>query len=376
MQQRWMHQPGELLPQSPVRRRNLVLRTFLIWTLLNLVYSLMVYLRSTGGSSDSPTLIQIMGSIFTDQYLWMLLSPLIFAMVHRYGTDQGSWASSITRHLFVAGVLSSVQIFLFVCISTPARYGRWVTSADFRHGFVRLGAEHYSLGLLTYAIIALLAVGLNHRNQKEAALLRSAELENQLTQAKLLALRMQLNPHFLFNTLHTISSLVTQDPATARKMTVRLGSFLRMTLDGNGDPLVPLDQELTFIRHYLAIEQVRLGNSLKVNEHIDPGLGSHLVPNLILQPLVENAIRHGISTRPKGGSIDIIVRRKEDRLTLVVRDDGEGLKEDSHWRVGLQNVRDRLSGIYGDQASIEVRGRPDAGTEAVVSIPFAEEEAS
>lgn len=371
MRQRWTSQQGELLPQSAVGRRRFVLQVFLIWTLLNFVYSLMVYLRSFGGSSDSPTLIQIMGSIFTDQYLWMLLSPLIFAMVRRYGIDQGSWASSIPRHLFAAGILSSVQIFLFVCISTPARYGRWVTSADFRHGFIHLGAEHYSLGLLTYMVIALLAVGLGHRKQKEAAFLRSTELEHQLAQAQLLALRMQLNPHFLFNTLHTISSLVTQDPVTARKMTVRLGDFLRMTLDGNGDPLIPLDQELTFIRHYLAIEQVRFGNSLKVNEYIDSGLGSHPVPNLILQPLVENAIRHGISTQPKGGTIDIIVWRKEDQLTLVVRDDGEGLKKDSPWRVGLQNVRDRLSGIYGDQASIEVHGRPDAGAEAVVSIPFA-----
>jgi two-component system, LytTR family, sensor kinase len=185
---------------------------------------------------------------------------------------------------------------------------------------------------------------------------------------------MQLHPHFLFNTLNAISALMHQDVEVADRMIARLGELLRATLESADLQEVPLSQELEFIQPYLEIEQARLGPRLRVEVHVDDDARDGLVPNMLLQPLVENAIRHGIAPRTEPGSIAITAQRDNGSLRLQVRDDGPGMPSSGPSRsrngLGLANTRARLQQLYGTASNLEVsNGRP-AGLEVTVTIPF------
>jgi len=205
--------------------------------------------------------------------------------------------------------------------------------------------------------------------------LRTAELEKRLVQAKLQTLQMQLNPHFLFNTLHSISSLMHKDVEAADKMITRLGDLLRAALAGADTQEVTLRQELNLLQLYLSIEQIRFGNRLSVKMEIAPDTLEAQVPNLILQPLVENAIRHGIEPRARPGCIELRSQRQDSRLALVVSDNGAGISGNGAVKegVGLSNTRARLRELYGETHRFELVGGPAGGMRVEVSIPFREE---
>lgn len=291
-------------------------------------------------------------------------------MARRYPFEAGKWARSFGFHLLAVTGLTVLQLTLFIAVYVPYHEQRIIRGTDFLLGFRYLGGTHLFLGFLTYGAIIIVALALHHRRQQEAALVRASELEAQLAQAQLQALRMQLHPHFLFNTLHTIASLVDEDPSTARRMTARLGEFLRLTLDASHAPEISLHQELDFLRHYLAIEQVRFGSRLKVIEVVAPDLLTARVPNLILQPLVENAIRHGLLDREQGGTLIIRALHKEDRMQLQVEDNGGGLKGEPKWGVGLNNIHNRLHHLYGASFGVILSASPEGGVIASVELPI------
>jgi len=188
---------------------------------------------------------------------------------------------------------------------------------------------------------------------------------------------MQLNPHFLFNTLHSISALIHKDPIIADKMIMRLGDFLRLTLENEGAQDVSLQQELDFLRCYLEIEQIRFQDRLTVEMKIDPEARDVSVPNLILQPIVENAIRHGIAPRSYPGIIDIRAQRKNGMLRIEVKDNGLGLADgtDSRapWKegIGLSNTRARLQQRFGDAHRFHLNNAPEGGLVVTFEIPAA-----
>jgi LytS/YehU family sensor histidine kinase len=185
---------------------------------------------------------------------------------------------------------------------------------------------------------------------------------------------MQLHPHFLFNTLHSISSLVLEDPPKANSMIARLGDFLRLTLDHSEQQVVSLQEELEFVRCYLEIEQVRFGDRLTLHYEIEPATLSAEVPHLILQPVVENAIQHAIAPRAEAGHISILARRYDNLLCLEVKDSGPGVgKEVVHspgHGVGLKNVQARLERLYGAASSLEMVNRGDTGLAVMIQLPF------
>ena len=191
-----------------------------------------------------------------------------------------------------------------------------------------------------------------------ASELAQSSLKTQLAQAQLKALKMQLHPHFLFNTLHSISSLVLEDPQKANSMIARLGDFLRLTLENSNQQLVSLKEEAEFVRCYLEIEQVRFGDRLTVAFELEPQTLSAQVPHLILQPVVENAIQHAIAPRATRGHIKIEAKRLNSSLRLEVSDNGPGIASNSDLpgteRVGLSNVRTRLHQIYGSDFRFEL----------------------
>jgi LytS/YehU family sensor histidine kinase len=203
--------------------------------------------------------------------------------------------------------------------------------------------------------------------------LRAAQLESGLTRAHLQLLKSQLHPHFLFNTLNAISSLIHTDVESADRVIARLGDLLRLALDDFGAQEAPLARELEVVRSYLEIEQARLGPRLKVRVHADPDVGEALTPTFLLQPLVENAIRHGVAPRAGPGRVDVRAWREHDRLCLEVRDDGPGISPEPGRGVGLSNTRARLQHLYGVEQRLDVRNDPCGGCVATVTMPFREQ---
>jgi sensor histidine kinase YesM len=227
-----------------------------------------------------------------------------------------------------------------------------------------------SVVVFASTVVAWYAVT-NFREAKESRL-ESAELGAMLQQAQLQALRSQLNPHFLFNTLHSIAELIHENPRHAEQMVLQLGELLRKSLETHALE-VPLGEEIDFIRSYLAIEQTRLGDRLELVWKIDPAVLGARVPSLILQPIVENAIRHGIAVSSRRGRLEITATRVQNELRLEVRDDGPGLtpeSDPSRDGIGIANTRARLERLYGARASFRLTS--DRGVVASISVPWLE----
>jgi LytS/YehU family sensor histidine kinase len=201
---------------------------------------------------------------------------------------------------------------------------------------------------------------------------RTSQLEANLANAQLDALKMQLHPHFLFNTLNTISVMMQQDVPAANKMLVRLSSLLRTALANSGEHEIPVRDELEFLRNYLEIEQTRFGNRLSVKIEADPGSLDALVPNMVLQPLAENAIRHGVGSRSLKGLVEVKIARLNGAVILSVYDNGPGpgAGEEPGNGIGLANTKARLAQLYGTDSSFELSQLPSGGTVATVSIPY------
>jgi sensor histidine kinase YesM len=212
-----------------------------------------------------------------------------------------------------------------------------------------------------------------HRESQEREI-AAAQLQTQLAEAQLEALQRQLHPHFLFNTLNTISALMHRNVQAADEMLVRLSDLLRLTLDRIGTQQVSLKDELDFLQKYLDIERTRFGDRLQVHVDVDPDVLDAPVTNLVLQPLVENALRHGIAPKIEGGRVDVSASHVDGGLTLTVRDNGVGLSPARlnalHSGVGLSNTRSRLDNLYGDRHRFEFRSPPGGGLVVTIVIPF------
>lgn len=239
----------------------------------------------------------------------------------------------------------------------------------------------YTLGLfllrstLAYALlVTILAVLLQQRWHRDAMVHR-AELERSLAEARFQHLQSQLRPHFLFNALHAIATIVLKgDRQRAADMIGKLADLLRVSMHAVRHPTVSLEDEVAALESYLAIERMRLGERLTVSFDVDPAAAKVRVPGLLLQPLVENAIRHGVERSPEAGRVDVSAAVEDGRITISVRDDGPGLQAgdgaSGGHRIGLENTRARLRQLYGDRATVELLDGIEGGAEARVTIPF------
>jgi sensor histidine kinase YesM len=245
-------------------------------------------------------------------------------------------------------------------------------TSSFRAAFAHALVATFFFNLLIYWVIASVAHAFDYYSKYRDRELRAAELEKRLAQARLKALQMQLNPHFLFNTLHAVSSLMRKNIEDADRMITQLSDLLRHALESTDAQEIPLEQELDFLKQYLEIEQTRFGDRLTVQLDIAPNTLGALVPNLMLQPLVENAIQHGIQPRAKPGKITLHARHADGSLQLQVRDNGAGLRAGEPMRegVGLSNTRARLQQLYGRAHRFELFNAPDGGLVVDLAIPF------
>lgn len=331
--------------------------------------------------------ISLSQCIFLSLVMWYLLglfAPPTFWLVRRFPVEQPFWVRRLLILAAATAFFALVRVGIDVAVEPAIRdpSGRdGLVLRDRATGKLKPPEELFGIFFnaryLPYLLILWTYLGIGHafeyyRKYREREI-RNFQLEARLVKTQLQALQLQLQPHFLFNTLHAISALMHKDVELADRMLARLGDLLRITLDHAGTQEVPMQREVEFIKNYLEIEQARLGPRLKVNLEVDGEAMAALVPNLAWQPVVENAIRHAIAPRPEGGRIDIIARRQQDHLCLTVKDDGPGLRSAKgpiREGVGLANTRARLQQLYGAAHRFEIRQPPEGGLEVHLTIPY------
>ncbi len=300
---------------------------------------------------------------FTYYWLWGLVTPLVILAAKTFRFESGSWTRSIAAHLAISIGVTALQFLLaegvLRLIGKRSAMELW---PQVRFSFL----TNFQSALPTYFLILFAWLTFDYYAKFRDREVRSAQLAAQLSEAQLKALKMQLKPHFLFNTLNSISSLMYTDVEAADEMLVKLSEFLRMTVDRELEQEVPLVQELEFVRRYLEIEKVRFEDRLQVSFVIEDAASSARVPALVLQPLIENAIHHGIGSRPEGGSIAITANRERDQLHIRVADDGIGAGEPQE-RVGLANTRARVEQFFG---RLSFATAPNGGAVVDIVMPF------
>jgi len=340
---------------------------FAAWTLIGVFFATRPYVRALSTGQPVPGLRMLIPSL-ADAYTWALFTPPILRLADVFRFRRDRWAAPLLVHLAAGAVFATASVAVNVGVER-------LLHPEEATSFPLYFAATFHFNLQWYAVIVGIGHALDYYRKYRNRELRASQLETQLARAELQALKMQIQPHFLFNTLNTISELIHEDPEAADRMISRLGDLLRLSMDLTGSQEVPLRQELDFLSAYLGIEQTRFRDRLTVTMDIQPDTLDAQVPNLILQPLVENAIRHGIAPRRAPGSVGISAVREQTALCLRVRDNGAGLPDAPRGPrrgVGLQNVQARLHQLYGPSHHFELRNAEGGGVIATILIPFRE----
>ncbi|UOQ76572.1 histidine kinase [Hymenobacter sp. 5516J-16] len=298
--------------------------------------------------------------------LWALLTPVVFALASRFDLTAGrrGWLTKFLVHIGVGIALTlgyrAAYVLLLRLLAVPGTEVSWSAIVASLNVWVPM-----------YWMLLLAAYALEYYDRYRNRSLEAAQLETQLVQAQLQALKMQLNPHFLFNALNAIAALTGDDAKAGQRMMGKLGQFLRVVLDHSDAQQVTLEQELQFTALYLEIEQIRFSDRLRLCYEVDSQARPALVPSLLLQPLVENAVRHGIARNPDGGTVCLRAARQGDRLQLAVYDDGPGAPgPDGAWGIGLRNTEERLRTLYGARAALRIDTAPAQGFTVWLDLPF------
>ncbi|HEX2211003.1 MAG TPA: histidine kinase [Longimicrobium sp.] len=349
-------------------RRDL-LRGFIAWSVIELLffysrayvyYASQVNAEVTWSDAWFRVLVEQVSTAVT----WTLFTPVILALARRHPLRRGSVARSLSVHAAAALGLTTLDIMAGYRVATYTWFSEPIWG--------RFYWTHLHYALFTYAAVVVAGHMMEMQRRYRERELQASQLETQLARAHAHALEMQIQPHFLFNTLNSISELIHDQPEAAEQMVAQLGDLLRLTMAGDGRQEVPLARELDLVGAYLEIERTRFQDRLTVKKQVDSDVLDALVPSLILQPLVENAIRHGLSPRVAPGTVTLSARRVGDRLRLTVGDDGRGLPppEQRRERVGVGNTRTRLRQAYGAGHRFELADAPGGGTQVLIEIPW------
>ena len=302
---------------------------------------------------------------------YALATPAIFWLGRRFRFDRHGWKRALAVHVPASLLFTSLHV---VIVATWRFFLQGVRGGNPEWANTVIDSFFRSVDqeLPVYWALIGLQHAVDYYRQARAREVRSARLETRLLESQLQALQQQLHPHFLFNTLHAISTLVHRDPEKADLMIERLSDLLRITLQKVGVQEVELAEELEYLRAYLDIEQVHFGSRLRVEYRIDANALDVMVPTLILQPLVENAIRHGLEPLVRPGTLTVEAQADGDLLWLRVRDDGIGLPRTSARRdgLGLANTRSRLDRLYGENAALTMRDQAAGGVRVEISMPL------
>lgn len=365
------------------KRKTIWILFFLLWLALGLFYAgtFLVQLPPIRrvGPPPAGTLSYAWRTFLYQLAIWLAwagLVPMVLGLRRRLPLERGRLARALPVHLLAVILLCGVHSV----VGLPANWLIMQDAQPLPEGqlsalLIFWWVRDLPFSALFYGLILGISSALDYYRQFRERELRASQLETQLARAELEMLKMQLHPHFLFNTLNGITGLVRDnDNVAAVEMLVGLSDLLRQTLDNSGKQEVRLSEELAWLELYLKLQQIRFSDRLQVRINAAPDTLNDLVPNLITQPLVENAIRHGLSSRAQPGLISLSAQHSDTRLELSVCDDGIGLPEGwplaNHKGVGLLNTKARLAQLYGADFVFEVRNRDEGGVEALLAIPL------
>lgn len=342
-----------------------------VWAVIGTLFTLQSYLyRKHVGQ-----IVTWWGLYPTELFFFVscgLCAPFVMIAARRFPVDRKNWISRILIHLgfAISGAIAHRFVYEMITQNIKATIERPFSWDAVSRNVI--GFSDY--GFLIYFIIVFVSHALEYNKRFVSEQLASAHLKEQLVTAQLSALRMQLQPHFLFNTLNTISVLIRDDPAKAEQMVGVLSDLLRFTLQQSKNQELPLREELEFLRMYLHIEQARFGERLAVTYDIAPDTTDAQIPTFILQPLVENAVRHGIAERRGQGQIIISSKRINGSLQVAIKDNGKGILHEhttaTQEGIGLQNCEARLQTLYGNRAAIHLSNLENGGAMVEITLPF------
>jgi hypothetical protein len=305
--------------------------------------------------------------------IWAAATPLILSLSRRFPLTGAARWRNFAVHLVAALAISVARIAWSAALESafnPLDHA----DSSFRHEFLTMVYMQFHTGLIIYGATVAIDNTIDSIRRLARRDAEAARLVGELSKAQLDALRRQLEPHFLFNTLNGISGLVREKRnEDAVEMIAGLSGLLRRALEDSGRQLVPLAEEVSFLESYIALQSMRLGNRLRVTVDIPIDLYAALVPQLLLQPLVENAIVHGIGKLLEGGQIRVQARQSEGILSICLYNDGPALAvalAGDRTGVGLSNTRGRLVTLYGAASSVELRNCDDAGVETIIKVPY------
>jgi len=318
------------------------------WTLLALLFAAQLRVDASY-SGRTLSMSQALVLSFAGWYGWALLSPLVILLARRLGTR----APRLALHIPAALLLTFVKVAVTTEILRRAGFSPRST----------FSIANVPLNLVTYAAIVVATHGIDTWR-------RGREANELLMQARLDLLTSQLQPHFLFNALHSIAELMHSDVEAADRALTRVSELLRATLDAGKHQEIRLADELSLAERYLDIEQIRLGERLQTRIDVEPSTRDALVPMFILQPIVENAVRHAIAPRTAPGTIDISARREGDELQIEIADDGGGFAANAVEGIGLTNTRARLAHLYGNRQRLEITRSAVGGASVRLVLPF------
>jgi sensor histidine kinase YesM len=344
----------------------------LICVLVGLYFSTSEYFNKRA-RGEAVSVLQIAAELLTYWLVWAMFSPLILILARRFPLERPQLLRSLLIHVPVGvfcAILSTGLYLLVLNISDNFMKARPFQTLN----LYRTLPSGIIPNVIIYWTILAINLIFYYYERYQNELLKASQLNAQLSDARLQALKMQMHPHFLFNTLHSITALVLKNEnRDAIKMINRLSEFLRLTLDNADLQLVTLKDELEFTRRYLEIERIRFQDRLTAGMDIDPKALEAQVPNMILQPLVENAMRHGVDSNSETSRIEIVVHLQNGQVLLEVRDDGKDFKqadEQSSSGLGLKNTRGRLSELYGEDYRFSLTRKENEWTVARIVIPF------
>lgn len=341
---------------------------FAAWAVFGLLLAHQTYIQAAMAGRHLPAYVVLRPALL-EAVLWALTTLCIFVLARRFPLERGGRLRAIAVHLIAAVVIALTRTGIMVVLGW---FLPWLRPLPFALRFWSASSQNFLFYALLLGIAHLTLYYRRYREREQAA----EQLVRGLTEARLQALKMQLQPHFLFNTLNAISALIPPDARPARRMVARLGDLLRTALEHEDTQEITLREELAFLEPYLEIEQARLGERLTMVMTIAPEALDARVPHLILQPLVENAVRHGIASRIEPGTVEIRAAPRPDGrvLDLEIRDDGRALHShtDTGARrgVGLTNIRSRLEQLYGNEHRFTLEKRIDGGATVHISIPY------
>lgn len=335
------------------------------WTFLALLFTPQIYLSSLRSPAPLTWGRAFLATLILFQ-VWSVLTPLLLWLGVRFPLERNRLLRNLGIHLLLSGPVALAHIVLLQIVTTVL-----LTWSHSYQSPVPLQALLVGLGatdIMVYWGIVAVSQAVNYFRKYQ-------EREFRLAQAQLQALRMQLHPHFLFNTLNAIAELVYSDPKAADRCILSVSELLRFSLESHRTQEVTLKEELDFLEKYLEIQQTLMRDRLRVRLNVEPETLDASVPNMLLQPLVENAIKHGISPRAEGGNIEVYARRLDGKLYVEITDDGLGMNEQPDGSgVGLVNTRERLKHLYGHAHDFNLSSFPGRGVTIRISLPFREVE--